>query len=185
MSASAGMLDRVRLLRPLLSLRKADLAGLCRAAGVDWVEDPTNADTNFVRNKIRAVLQLHDPSHAATDAPLQGTQAEADASAASPAGRAAGCSANGSAFVQAAEQPAAPSVSADILQLMAACKRASTERDRRAAEALRVSLLPCYRDTGACIRHMPLFEAGPPVAVSALAAIMQVIPACYAHLIKS
>ena len=45
-----------RILRPLLSLHKADLSEVCRSAGLPWAEDPTNADTAYARNKMRVVL---------------------------------------------------------------------------------------------------------------------------------
>ena len=177
--ASAGKEHIVRQLRPLLSLRKADLVGLCRAAGMAWVEDPTNADTSFARNRIRAVLQQHDASHAATGAmqhaqpaPLHSRQATADASAAPPP--AAMRSGDGSAHGQAAGQAAALSITADVLQLVAACERASTARTHRAAEALRAALQPQRGDAGAALLHRPLLEAGAPAAISALAAVMQV-----------
>ena len=47
----------VLLLRPLLGTRKRDLEELCRARGVAWVLDPTNADAAASRrNAVRAVL---------------------------------------------------------------------------------------------------------------------------------
>jgi tRNA(Ile)-lysidine synthase len=42
------------ILRPLLSVPKARLVATLRAAGIDWVEDPTNADTRYERARIRA-----------------------------------------------------------------------------------------------------------------------------------
>ena len=42
-----------RVMRPLLWASKAELQSLLREAGVSWLEDPTNADTNFTRNFIR------------------------------------------------------------------------------------------------------------------------------------
>lgn len=51
-----------RILRPLLSLHKADLVEICRYAGLPWVEDPTNANTNFSRNRLRAVLKQLEPT---------------------------------------------------------------------------------------------------------------------------
>jgi tRNA(Ile)-lysidine synthase len=49
--------DRVR--RPLLGLRRAETRGLCVALGFAVVEDPSNEDRRFVRNRIRGeVLPL-------------------------------------------------------------------------------------------------------------------------------
>lgn len=42
------------LARPLLEFTRAELAGQARAWGLDWVEDPSNADTRFDRNFLRA-----------------------------------------------------------------------------------------------------------------------------------
>jgi tRNA(Ile)-lysidine synthase len=38
---------------PLLALRRLDTAAVCEAAGLDPVEDPSNADLGFTRNRIR------------------------------------------------------------------------------------------------------------------------------------
>jgi tRNA(Ile)-lysidine synthase len=43
----------VALLRPLLGLERAALAADARARGLDWVEDPSNADTAFARSALR------------------------------------------------------------------------------------------------------------------------------------
>ena len=42
--------------RPLLALPGAVLREGLRARGVDWIEDPSNADEQFTRNRIRARL---------------------------------------------------------------------------------------------------------------------------------
>jgi tRNA(Ile)-lysidine synthase len=42
--------------RPWLDVPGAALREALRAAGQDWVEDPTNTDTRFTRNRIRAEL---------------------------------------------------------------------------------------------------------------------------------
>lgn len=39
--------------KPLLALRRTDTRALCDAAGVDPVDDPSNADRRFVRNRVR------------------------------------------------------------------------------------------------------------------------------------
>ena len=44
----------VILARPLLDLSKADLVAVCRAAGVTFLEDPTNHDPVFARARLRA-----------------------------------------------------------------------------------------------------------------------------------
>lgn len=40
-------------LRPLLDLQKAEIVEACRAAGVPWREDATNAEDDFMRNRMR------------------------------------------------------------------------------------------------------------------------------------
>ncbi|MCW8164874.1 tRNA lysidine(34) synthetase TilS [Verminephrobacter aporrectodeae subsp. tuberculatae] len=42
--------------RPLLQVAGADVRQWLRAQGQDWVEDPSNADERFTRNRIRARL---------------------------------------------------------------------------------------------------------------------------------
>jgi len=47
--------------KPILELRRAETRALCAARGIAWLEDPTNADAAFRRNRIRAeVLPLLD-----------------------------------------------------------------------------------------------------------------------------
>jgi tRNA(Ile)-lysidine synthase len=50
----AGMAVRSgRLLRPLLTVRRAETRAGCAAAGLDWREDPTNAEDGPLRNRVR------------------------------------------------------------------------------------------------------------------------------------
>ena len=45
--------------RPLLGLRRADTAELCRRSGISPLQDPTNSDPRFRRNRVRSeVLPL-------------------------------------------------------------------------------------------------------------------------------
>jgi len=50
----AGMRDDGR--RPLLRLRRAETRALCAAAGLDVVQDPSNLDPAFRRNRVRHEL---------------------------------------------------------------------------------------------------------------------------------
>ena len=43
----------VSLIRPMLAVRKSDCEGFCRAAGIQWREDPSNTDTTKVRARLR------------------------------------------------------------------------------------------------------------------------------------
>jgi tRNA(Ile)-lysidine synthase len=45
---------RGRLVRPLLAITREDARAHCRARGLDWREDPTNADLRFARARVRA-----------------------------------------------------------------------------------------------------------------------------------
>ncbi|RYY72799.1 MAG: tRNA lysidine(34) synthetase TilS [Comamonadaceae bacterium] len=44
------------LYRPLLAVSAADIRAWLTARGLPWIDDPSNADTRFTRNRIRAVL---------------------------------------------------------------------------------------------------------------------------------
>ncbi|MEY3386572.1 MAG: hypothetical protein RIR53_1383 [Bacteroidota bacterium] len=44
----------VELVRPLLEFRRADIVAHAQQAGVQWVEDPSNADGIYLRNRVRA-----------------------------------------------------------------------------------------------------------------------------------
>lgn len=46
----------LRLLRPLLSLSKAELTATLSARGLSWVEDPSNDDSAFARVRLRRLL---------------------------------------------------------------------------------------------------------------------------------
>jgi tRNA(Ile)-lysidine synthase len=53
----AGMAVRSgRLLRPLLTTRRAETRACCAAIGLDWREDPTNAGDGPLRNRVRQRL---------------------------------------------------------------------------------------------------------------------------------
>lgn len=44
---------RGRIIRPLLAERRDALRALLVGAGLDWIEDPTNAERRFLRNRVR------------------------------------------------------------------------------------------------------------------------------------
>ncbi len=52
--AAARETGPVRLLRPLLAVPPGRLRAMLRAAGVGWVEDPSNTDARALRSRIRA-----------------------------------------------------------------------------------------------------------------------------------
>jgi tRNA(Ile)-lysidine synthase len=47
---------RGRLVRPLLAMTRAETEAHCRAAGLAWRDDPTNADPSFTRARVRYEL---------------------------------------------------------------------------------------------------------------------------------
>ncbi|BBN15472.1 tRNA(Ile)-lysidine synthase [Marchantia polymorpha subsp. ruderalis] len=49
------------LVRPLLNFSKQELYVVCKQSGQAWVEDPTNANLTFARNRIRKAL--HEPEY--------------------------------------------------------------------------------------------------------------------------
>ena len=62
--------DAQRLIRPLLSVRRADTAQICREHGLEPVSDASNEDSRFTRNRIRnetlaALRQLNPNVHEA------------------------------------------------------------------------------------------------------------------------
>ena len=53
----AGMRERTGdLLRPILSVSRAEVLAHLEARGLTWREDPTNSDPAFLRNRVRAEL---------------------------------------------------------------------------------------------------------------------------------
>ena len=44
-------------MRPLLDVRRAELRARLAALGLDWIEDPANADPRFLRARVRAELE--------------------------------------------------------------------------------------------------------------------------------
>jgi tRNA(Ile)-lysidine synthase len=47
---------RGRIVRPLIEMRRADLVEVLEAADLPWVEDPSNREPRFLRNRIRHEL---------------------------------------------------------------------------------------------------------------------------------
>ena len=67
------------LLRPLLTWRRAELAGVAQAAGLAPVQDPGNADDRFDRARMRKALGRADWLDVAAIATSAGHLAQADA----------------------------------------------------------------------------------------------------------
>ncbi len=45
----------MRRLRPLLTVPSSRLRATCRQSGIEWIEDPSNADPRFTRPRLRAI----------------------------------------------------------------------------------------------------------------------------------
>ncbi|KAI3814543.1 hypothetical protein L1987_14183 [Smallanthus sonchifolius] len=52
-----GISNSILLVRPLLDFSKQDLYKICEEGKQEWVEDPTNQNTIFARNRIRMSLR--------------------------------------------------------------------------------------------------------------------------------
>lgn len=72
----AASLERQRILRPLLNLKKAELYDYAKARGLAWREDPTNQDTAISRNFIRHELLGQAPAYSERHAQLMAKQQE-------------------------------------------------------------------------------------------------------------
>ncbi|MDA0704544.1 MAG: tRNA lysidine(34) synthetase TilS, partial [Proteobacteria bacterium] len=89
LAAMAAVVERrhCRLLRPLLTVPRARLIATLEAAGQDWIEDPSNADTGFTRIRLRNELAQ---AGAGALAPLVDAAAAAGEARASGEARTAG-----------------------------------------------------------------------------------------------
>ena len=56
--APSRMMEDIRLIRPLLGFSRADLRQVCRDFGEEWLEDPSNANPQFLRVKLRQFEDL-------------------------------------------------------------------------------------------------------------------------------
>jgi tRNA(Ile)-lysidine synthase len=52
----AGLYATSEVIRPLLDFSRAQVASYARAVGAEWVDDPTNASPQFLRNRVRRDL---------------------------------------------------------------------------------------------------------------------------------
>lgn len=56
MRPQRAMESGITLVRPLLSVTRAETRAICREAGWEWREDATNEDRRFLRNRVRLEL---------------------------------------------------------------------------------------------------------------------------------
>ena len=78
---------RLRILRPLLAMPPARLRATLAAAGVAWVEDPSNADPTALRPRLRLLRRDRDGAGAATAALVAAAAASARSAPSRTAGR--------------------------------------------------------------------------------------------------
>ncbi|MFZ4124764.1 MAG: tRNA lysidine(34) synthetase TilS [Rickettsiales bacterium] len=77
--AAVSIRDGVRIVRPLLNIRKSALIDYLQAHAVRWVEDPTNANLTFTRNAIRHAMTEEEHTRLIAIAQHQGrARAERD-----------------------------------------------------------------------------------------------------------
>ncbi|MDD9334132.1 MAG: ATP-binding protein, partial [Bartonella sp.] len=68
---------KVRLIRPLLGVKRETLQAYLRLKGKTWIDDPTNEDRNFERVRVRQSLhqkKLSDIAKKVNEAALQRRQ---------------------------------------------------------------------------------------------------------------
>lgn len=64
----SAMDEQRRLLRPLLATRRSEIEAFLASLGLDRIEDPSNSDIRFTRNRIRhellPLIRRENPAHA-------------------------------------------------------------------------------------------------------------------------
>jgi tRNA(Ile)-lysidine synthase len=120
LAGMAGLVElpTVRLLRPLLGMQPGALRAVLRARGIEWVEDPSNRDTNSLRVRLRLMAGDRDgPGVASVVAAtgLAGAARETEETRAADAlGRAAALRPEG--FAVLAGRPMAPAALGALIQ---------------------------------------------------------------------
>jgi tRNA(Ile)-lysidine synthase len=167
-----------RLLRPLLALAPARLRATLRAAGMGWIEDPTNRDPRAERARLRALLAWADARGPASRSLRQGASAWSARRAAAEDAQAAELAAHvslrpeGFALLRA---PVSAAALAALVQMVggsayppppeAVARLARVHREGGAATLAGVRLLPAgrlglghllVREAAACAPPMPL-----------------------------
>lgn len=68
--ASESQLDSITLIRPLLAVAQADIVAYAHQHNLQWIEDPSNAETrwnrNYIRHKLWPLIEQRWPSAAKT-----------------------------------------------------------------------------------------------------------------------
>ena len=167
---------RLRLLRPLLAVPPARLRATLAAAGVAWIEDPSNADATALRPRLRLLRRDRDGDGAATAALVAAAaasgrrRAETDRSVAASLAEQAVLRPEG--FAVLSGQPLAPPALAALLQMLAG---APFPPATRSVAALAAAPRPA---TLAGVRLLPAGRLGPGLlAVREPAAMAPPVPA--------
>lgn len=174
----------VRVLRPLLGADRGQLQALLQRCGVAWVDDPTNADTYYSRNAIRALLfqqqrqQQAPPPETAASQSAGALHSQPTADLGADSGSLPGTDTDLSGLLAA--DATAPAVVRDILRLQRRCAGTFTEMQRQ-SEALLAACAPHYLQLGRApgtiaLALAPLQAAPHSLAIRVLAAVLQVGP---------
>jgi tRNA(Ile)-lysidine synthase len=130
---------RLRLLRPLLAVPPSRLRATLRAAGVGWVEDPSNADPAHLRARLRAARGDAAGEGPATRAAVEAAAARGRDRAAREAAMAAELAARVSLHAEAyailAPGPVAADALAAVLRTLAGAERPPSPRQVAALAA--------------------------------------------------
>jgi tRNA(Ile)-lysidine synthase len=164
LAAMASLLEMPaqRILRPLLVMPPWRLRALLGAAGVTWIEDPSNADRTALRPRLRMLRRDRDGGGSATAALLAASaasgQQRADEESRLAVDLAERASLHPEGFCLLSAGPIAPRALAALLQTVAGARfPPPTEAVARLAEAPRpatlagVQLLPAGRLGGALL----------------------------------
>jgi tRNA(Ile)-lysidine synthase len=143
--------DSARLLRPLLGIAPARLRATLRAAGMAWVEDPSNGDPATLRARLRA--EPRNGNHDVADATLRFARAETDRAVAAVLAERAAIHPEG--FAVLSPGPLAATALAALLQAIAGSAYAPSPRQ---VAALAAEPRPA---TIGGVRLMPAGRLGP------------------------
>lgn len=164
MAGMAALVEtaEVRLLRPLLAVSPRDLRDTLRAAGLGWVEDPSNADPAATRVRLRLLRADRDGDGPATRALGAVARAHGGARAAQDAAEAREMAArvrlHPEGYAVLTPGPVAPGVLAAVLRMLSGRAHAPAPR---AVAALARNPRPA---TLGGVRILPAGRFGPPGA---------------------
>jgi tRNA(Ile)-lysidine synthase len=177
----AGMLPLVemtwlRLLRPLLGFPPVRLRATLAAAGVEWIEDPSNQDPAALRPRMRSLRRDRDGIGVATGALLAAAVASAKRRAVRAKNAATELAEDVVVRPEGFAILSSPAVSADVLAaLLQALSGATYPPPSRSVSALAAAPRPA---TLAGVRLLPAGRLGPGLlAVREAAAMAPPVPA--------